>query len=163
MPRIVPLGVFSHGFDLVSDSAQPTAAFRGSVWREAGVVLAAGQEFEFRREGRRRFVLDGRHGLVASASRRGIFSSAWDVFVGERQFELARGGFMTRSYVLRTGGAEIGRVAKLGALKRGANADLPADFPLAAQVFISAIVLTQWRRDDAAAAGGAAAATGASG
>jgi hypothetical protein len=160
MPRIVPLGMFSHGFDLVSDSAQPAAGFRGSVWRESGEVMADGQDFKFRREGRRRFVLDGRHGLVASATRRGMFNSAWDVFVGERQFELVRGGFMTRAYVLRAGEVEIGRVAKTGALRRGANADLPPDLPLAAQVFISAVVLTQWRRDDSAASGGATGATG---
>jgi hypothetical protein len=160
MPHIVPLGMFSHGFDLVSDSAQPAAGFRGSVWRESGDIHADGQEFEFRREGRRRFVLDGRHGLVASASRRGLMSSAWDVFVGERQYDLVHAGFMTRAYVLRAGGVDIGRVAKAGMLKRGATVDFPPDLPLAAQVFISAVVITQWRRDDAANSGGSAAASG---
>jgi hypothetical protein len=153
MPRIVPLGMFSHGFDLVSDSAQPAAGFRGSVWQESGDIVADGQDFEFRRERRRRFVLDGRHGLVASATRRGPLSSAWDVFVGERQYELVRAGFLTGAYLLRAGGVEIGRVAKAGALRRGATADLPPDLPLAAQVFISAVVLTQWRRDAAVASG----------
>jgi hypothetical protein len=84
MFRIVPLGAFKHGFDLLDESGQPLAGFRGSVWREGGQIVAGPQRWEFGRDGRRRFRLDGPAGTVASAWKPSVWSSGWEVEAGTK-------------------------------------------------------------------------------
>jgi hypothetical protein len=152
MLRIVPLGVFKNGFDLVDEADQVVAAFRGSPWRESGQITAEGEPYGFRRDGRRRFTLDSPSGTLATAQRRSIWSARWDVAVRSQAYELVRAGWFTRTFLVRSGGAEVGRIARVGALRRGGTVDLPVGMPSAARAFIAAVVVTQWNRDDKAAA-----------
>jgi hypothetical protein len=156
MLRIVPLGAFKHGFDLLDESDQPLAAFRGSVWREGGQIVAGPRRCEFRRDGRRRFRLDGPAGTVATAVKPSVWSAGWVVEVGSLRYELVRAGWFARAWQLRGRGQTLGRVAPHRGSTRKAVADLPAELSPPVMAFVVAVVLTLWRRDEAAAAGAAA-------
>jgi hypothetical protein len=156
--RIVPLGAWRNGFDLVAEADRYVGGFRGSVWREGGEIVAGTERYGFVREGRRGFRLAGPHGDVAGAFRPSVWGGPWTLTVGTAGYELRRGGVFTRTWRLNRDGRQVGEVA--GRLLRGGGtADLPADLPPAAQVFVVAIVLTLWRRDDAAGGASATATT----
>jgi len=55
----------SHTRSTFDESDQPVAAFRGSVWREGGQILAGPQRCQLRRDRRRQFRLDRPAGTVA--------------------------------------------------------------------------------------------------
>lgn len=153
MLRIVPLGVFRNGFDLVGDGGQVTASFRGSVWRESGDILVAGQQYVFRREGRRRFRLGGPQGEVAVATCARRWSRGpWQIEVDARQYDLARASWLSRTYRLRLAGRPVGEVTGGRWGSHRGTVDLPAGLPAPAQAFIVAIVITLWRRAEASAA-----------
>jgi hypothetical protein len=160
MVRIVPLGVFKNGFDLVDGDGRRLGGFRGSVWRENGEIVAGERRYAFQRAGRRHFELVEKGQAEAVADRPSFWGGSWTIEAGERRYELARGGWLTRRYDLLRDGEKVGQVAPRGWGSRGGDADLPAELPVAAQAFVVAIVLTLWRREEASASSGAASSAG---
>lgn len=157
MVDVVPQGFFRNGFDLV-DAGRVVSTLRGSVWGEGGEIVAGGERFGFRREGRRRFRLDGGAGTVAVAERRSLWSGQWTVLLGVQEYGLVKAGWFARAYRLVDGDREVGRVDRAGTFRRGAVAELPG-LPAPVQAFVVAVVLALWKRHDDAASGGAAAST----
>ncbi len=158
MATVRPHGTFRNGFDLVDDAGRELGSFQGSAWREHGEVTAGGELAGFRRDGGRRFVLDGRAGELAAADKPSMWSGRWVVHAGGQAYELARSSWLSRSVELRRGDQVVGAVHPKG-LGSKAVVDLPAELPPAVQVFVVAVVLTL-RRRESSAAGSAAAASG---
>ena len=157
MAIVRPHGTFKNGFDLVDDAGRELGSFHGSAWRERGEVTAGGQLYGFRRDGGRRFALDGPGGELAAADKPSIWSGRWVVTAGGQAYELVRRSWLSPSFELRHGDRVVGAVHPKGFGSK-AVVDLPAELPPAVQLFVVAVVLTLWRRESAAA--GAAAASG---
>lgn len=157
MPTVRPHGTFKNGFDLLDDAGRELGTFHGSAWRERGEITADGQLAGFRRDGGRRFALDGPGGELAAAEKPSVWSGRWVIEAGGRAYELAKRSWLSRSFELRRGEEVVGSVHPKGFGSK-AVVDLPAELPPAVQLFVVAVVLTLWRRESAAA--GAAAASG---
>jgi hypothetical protein len=157
--RVQPHGSFKAGFDLLDGSGTAVGTFAGSAWREGGRIRAAGQEWEFRRAGGRRFVLAGPGGEHAAADRVSFWTDRWEVSAGGRTYELVKPGFWSRRYELRTGGRAVGVLTPKGVFDNKAEVELPDELPPAVALFTVVVVMRIWRRQGAAA--GAAGASGA--
>lgn len=155
-----PHGSFRTGFDLVDASGAAVGSFVGSAWRERGRIRDGGQEWEFRRERGRRFVLAGPTAEYAAADRLSLWTERWRVSTGGLAYELVTPSWWSRRYELRAGGHPVGRLDPKGMFGNKAHVELPAELPPAVGVFVVAVVMTIWRRQGAAA-GGAAAGAGA--
>jgi hypothetical protein len=162
MLTVVSHGSFKNGFDLLDEAGRTIGALTGSAWRESGRITDGQREYEFRKDGGRRWALAGPDGEPARAERTSFWSGKWRVDTGSGSYELAKPSMWTTEYELRAGGRLVGSVRRRGVFKSGAEAELPAELPAAVQVFVVAVVTTQWRRDSSAAAGGAAAGAAAS-
>lgn len=163
MLEVRPHGALKRGFDLVDRAGATVGAFSGSAWRERGRVLAGPREWEFRREGGRRFALVGPRGTEATADKPSLWSSTWRLTVGPRRYELVKPSWLSSRYELRAGGTTVGGLHRRGVFSSKTDVSLPPELPPPAQVFVVAIVLTLWRREQSsAAAGGGAAAAAAS-
>jgi hypothetical protein len=156
--QVTPHGSFKRGFDLVDLAGTPVGAFAGSVWKEGGRVQVRGQEWEFRRERGRRFVLAGPTDLAATADKPSVWSNRWVFTVGRRTYELVNPSWWSRRYELRADGQPVGGLSPRGVFDNKADVSLPADLPAPALVFVVAVAMTLWRRQAAAAGAGASAA-----
>jgi hypothetical protein len=145
--RVQPHGSFKNGFDLLDDSGAVVGSFSGSVWREGGRILVGGQEWEFRKDGGRRFELPG----YAAAERTSMWSGKWSLSAGGRTYELAKESWLSRGYDVTLDGRTVGGINPRGWSERKADVSLPAELPPPVQVFTVAVVLTQWRRDSSSA------------
>lgn len=154
MATVRPHGTFTHGFDLVDDSGHEQGTFTGSAWREGGEVSAGGQVARFRRDGGRRFALDGPAGELAVAEKPSVWSGPWVLHAGGRTYQLAKRSWLSSVFQLSEDGRVVGTLRPTGFLRRGAEVDLPAGLAPAVQVFAVAVVLTLWQRESAAAAAG---------
>lgn len=147
MGRVQPHGTFKNGFDLLDDADRVLGAFQGSAWRERGEITAAGEPAGFRRDGGRRFALDGRSGELAVAEKPSIWSGRWVLHAGGISYELAKRSWMSRGFELSRGGQVVGGIEPRGMFSNKAAVDLPAELPPLVQVFVVAVVLTLWRRE----------------
>jgi hypothetical protein len=114
MLRVVPVGVFGSGFDLLDELDRPVAAFRRSMLREEDQIVVGTKRWLFRPDGRRRFLLDrlDRVGeTVATAWQPSVWSSSWEVEARSPRYELVRAGRFTSDWELRGRGQTLGRVA----------------------------------------------------
>jgi hypothetical protein len=155
---VQPRGTWRRGFDVRDGSGAVLGAFEGSPWREGGRIRAGGQEWEFRRERSRRFVLAGPQGEWAAADRVSFWSGRWQVSTGGRTYELVKAAWYSQRFRLRAGGVVVGELSPRGVFGNKADVTLPPELPPAVQVFVIAVAMTLWRREQSAAAGGAAAA-----
>lgn len=158
MLTVHPHGTFNAGFDLVDEVRGPVGTLAGSAWREGGRVHVGPQEYGFRKDGGRRFALTGPGGgQLAGAERTSFWTSAWRVTTADRAYDLVKPSLWRSRYEVRQGGQVVGTLDRRGFLRSRAEVTLPPDLPPPVQVFVVAVVLTQWRRDSSAAAGGASA------
>jgi hypothetical protein len=86
-----------------------------------------------------------------------MFRTSHEVQHEGRTYLLKRPSAFRRSYAVWEAGAQVGSVAPTSAFSNAAAVDLPASMPVQVQVFVVAVVVTQWRRQQSAA--GASAST----
>jgi hypothetical protein len=152
-------GTWRRGFEVLDPAGMLVGSFEGSPWRENGRILAAGADYDFRRERSRRLVLVGSRGPEAAADRPSFWSGRWEVSAGGRTYELAKAAWYSQRFQLRAGGAVAGELTRRGVFGNKAEVSLPPELPPAAQVFVIAVVMTLWRRDDSASSAGPTGAT----
>ena len=159
MGRVRPHETFKLGFDLLDDGDRVLGSFQGSAWRERGEITGGGERAGFRRDGGRRFALDGGAGELAVAEKPSIWSGRWVLHAGGVSYELAKRSWLSRGYELRHGSKVVGSIEPKGVFSSTkAAVDLPAGFPPLVQVFVIAVVITLWRRDSSSSSGAAASA-----
>lgn len=155
MLTVQPHGAVTTGFDLVDDVRGTVGALAGSAWREGGRISAGGQEYEFHKDGGRRFALVGPGGgELATAERTSLWTASWRVTAGGRTYEVSKPSMWRSRYEIRDGGQVTGALDRRGFLRTRAEVTLPPDLPPAIQVFLVAVVMIQWRRDSTAASAG---------
>ena len=155
MLTAVPHGTSRNGFDLVDETGAAVATFRASARREQGEITSREGSWRFRRDGGRHFTLAGERGLLAEASKPGLWSGRWEVIVGSETYELSKRSWRSRAFEL-SGRSRLGEVRPQREFSRRAEVDLPPELPLPVQAFVVAVVRTLWRREQAAPTGTAA-------
>jgi hypothetical protein len=147
-----PRGVLTSGFDLVDDAGAVLASLEGSWWREGGTVRSGAGTWEVRRDGWAGFRLLRGEDAEATARSLGMFRTSLEVQHQGRTYLLKRPSAFRRPYAVWEAGTQVGSVAPTSAFSNAAAVDLPASMPVHVQVFVVAVVVTQWRRQQSAAA-----------
>lgn len=109
---------------LLSLDARPIGEFARLGWSSGfDVRLVGGRRLELRRRGwfSTTFDLfDRRTGeAIATATHRGVFSSAWDMTLGLGGCELVSAGLFNTGFELRAGGRRLAAVDRLGFCEGG--------------------------------------------
>jgi hypothetical protein len=141
-----PRGVFTNGFDLVDESGTELGSLDGSLWREGGTLHVGTDVWELRRDGWSGFRLLRGGVDEATARTRGMFRTSLDVQHEGRTYLLSRPSAFGRTYAVQEAGAEVGSVTPTSAFTNAAAVDLPSSMPTQLQLFIVAVIVTQWRR-----------------
>ncbi len=138
----------------VTDGERPVAHIEMSRWRERGVFAVQGVSYRVYREGRMSgdFLLRGSGTTVARARKPSAFRRTFLVEHEGQHYVLRKRSFFGRAFVLLRGDREVGSVSRVALFSRSAAIDLPADLPLAVQLFITWLVLIAWKRSARAAA-----------
>ena len=108
-----------------------------------------GQTYRLRRTGvlRDHFTLETDGGaVIASATQRDPLRRELAVEVGARRLTLSAASPLHSAYHLLEDERRVGAVHPRGALRHGAEADLPDALPLEASVFVLWVALLLWRR-----------------
>ncbi|MFT5289433.1 MAG: hypothetical protein ACI8QS_001296 [Planctomycetota bacterium] len=148
MLTAIPKSWFSWGYEIFQDS-RSVALLDQAHMREKGEILIQERNYQIGREG----LLSGAYFLrrdgenVATATKTSAFTRTFEVFTEGGLFTLASATAFKRRFVLRDGEKIIGSISPKTWISRKAVVDLPENFPLEIQVFITWLVVLMWRRE----------------
>lgn len=142
-------GFFKRGYDVVTGDRPVTALSGGR--RESCEFALAGVGYRIERDGRKRFVLTGPDGRVATAEQE--TGRSWSIKAATGNAKLVRPSRWRSGWELHQRGSAQGTIRGNGAFSRWYTADLPADLPLPVQVFAFYVVLVVYERSAQAASG----------
>ncbi len=150
-----PLNLFSQDFNIETEG-QKIAFLDIALWRESGEMSIEGKPYKLYREGLMSgaFVLEGEGRAVARAIKPSAFRSDFDLELNARHYSLKRDSLFGRSFSVFQNGVTVGSIRPVGLFTKRTIIDLPADWPVPAQVFVFWLVLVIWKRRDSAAAAG---------
>lgn len=153
MIEAVPKGWFSNDY-LLRQPHGTVADLDVSGWREKAEFDVAGGRFRLYREGMASgaYVLEQQGSVLARAVKPSAFQARFELQVGRRSFTLRRPRWWRSDFALFEGETQVGSVRRAGAFTRRTLVDLPAELPLAVQVFVFWLALVIWTREAAAAA-----------
>jgi hypothetical protein len=145
--QIVPTHWYSWDVTL-ADESRSVAGITLSSWREKGELTIDGGTYRVSREGMVSgdFVLEGRGGTVARATKPSVFRRELVIRYADRTYMLRPQSAFGRTFVLWEGSRELGSIAPHSAFTCKADADLPQDLPLTLRAFIVWLVLMSWKR-----------------
>lgn len=135
----------------VTDAQGSVSQWAGRFGREGATGVVDGDQYGFRKDGRKRFALAAGEREVASAERKDRSGRRWNVSVGERSYELIKPSAFRSKLELRDGQATLGTITRK---RRNTICDLPDDLPVALQSFLGFIAMALWSREAAASSGG---------
>lgn len=143
-------GFVKREYDLSSADEMITSLAGGR--RESCVFSLSGTEYRIERDGRKRFLLHGPEGQLATASRQ--TGREWAVRASTGNLKLVKPSIWRSGWEVQQRGSSKGGIRQDGAFKRTFTADMPADVPLPVAVFAFYVVLVLLERAAAAAAAG---------
>jgi hypothetical protein len=154
--KVIPKHWFSWDFRIEDAVGMPWGEVGLSTWRERGLVVVGGQQYEVSRQGLTGpFVLEGPGGELARAVKGSAFKHEFTLKVEGREYTLSRLSWWPREYGLFADTTRVGSVTPESWFCRRAEASLPDDVPGFAQAFVVWLTLLMWKR--AARAGAVAA------
>lgn len=140
-------GVFKREYEIYS-GGQLVTELTGRR-REGCEFSWSGTGYRAERDGRKRFVLHGPDGQVATAERQ--TAREWTVRTAAGNLTLVKPSVWRSGWEIRHGGT-AGGIRHDGGFTRTYTADVPADVPLPVAVFVLYVVLAIFERQAAAAA-----------
>ncbi len=147
----LPTSWFKPAFRLVRDGRE-VGHLTVSSFRERATFAVKDVEFTFYREGMTGdFVLEFQESVLARAQKPSAFKQRFTLAFEGQSYALAPASWYGRTFVLREGDEEAGRVRPLSAFSNKTDLDLPDALPLPVQVFCFWLVLILWKRAAAAA------------
>ncbi|MFW5952078.1 MAG: hypothetical protein ACOCVZ_08195 [Gemmatimonadota bacterium] len=140
----------------VMDGGREVAFLDRRVLREQASFALSGDRYTARRTSLARgtFVLEGPTGVLARATKTGIFRREFEVEAGPERWLLRAVSPLTREFQLLRDGVLLGTVQPVAILRRRARLDLSDAVPAPLQVFVAFLVLVLWKRAADAAVGG---------
>jgi hypothetical protein len=150
--EIAPKHIFSNTFQFRTQSHE-LVVLRGSSWRERAEFDLQGSRYRLYREGRLKgpFLLERDGRLIARAVKPSAFRERFEVEVNGAVYTLRKPSAFSRRFHLFSGEQQIGEIAPVSVFSRRSRINLPADIPLAIQLFIFWLALLMWKRQAAAA------------
>jgi hypothetical protein len=144
--------MFSNTFEFRTPS-QELVMLRASPWRERADFALQGSRYHLHREGRLKgpFLLERDGRVIARAVKPSAFRDRFEVELNGTTYTLRKPSAFSRRFHLFSGEQQIGEIAPVSAFSRRSRVDLPADIPLAMQLFIFWLALLMWKRQAAAA------------
>lgn len=132
----------------ISRDGQPMARLSLAMFSEKGELEIAGAAYQVSRagwaSGAWSMSQDGFE--LISAEKPSAFYRRFDVRVGEKAYTLQARSAVGRAFELLDGDRVIGTFEPVGWLSRKMHVNLPDDFSLAVQVFMTWLVIVLWRR-----------------
>ncbi len=149
-----PQGVTMRRYSVTRDGAL-VGELSFPTFGPSTVTPIAGQRYRLRRAGvlRDAFTLVADGAPVAHANQRDPLRREFAVEAGGRELGLRAESLLRSGYTLLEDNHIVGALHPAGALRRGIEADLPDDLPLATSVFLVWVVLMLWRRSRVVRAG----------
>lgn len=151
MLEAIPRGIFSNDFQL-RHRGRVVAELDVSTWREKAEVEIEGVRYRLYREGllSGAFVLERDGQVLAQAVKPSAFRSQFEVETVGRRFSVRKISMWSLFGVFE-GDSQIGSISQARWFTRRMHVDLPADWPIALQVFVFWLALLIVRREAAAA------------
>ncbi len=134
--------VWKNRYDITVDGRQ-LATWDGSSWKSGGTFEVDARRYEVRSNmwGSKYGMVDEDGTRIASANRVG--RKNWTVESDGRTYEFHRASMWRQEEELLYKGRRVGSVKRNSIWRSGAVADLPG-LPLPVEVFVLAVVLTEW-------------------
>ncbi len=148
MLRARRLGWFKREYEVETSSGPPVTVSGGK--REACTFELDGVGYRIERDGRKRFVLTGPNGRIATADRE--TGRQWAIKAQGGNAKLVRPSIWRSGWELHQRGSAQGTIRHDGAFSRWYPADLPADLDLSVRMLAFYVVLVLFERAAAAAA-----------
>ena len=156
--EMIPKNPFSNDFSFRTPEHE-LVKLDVSQWREVGKFTLKQDEFTLYREGewkdklklRGDFVLARNGQVIIRARKVSMFRSTFIIDLGGREFTLKKQSLFSRTFVVQQNDREIGSIRRVNFWSRRSLVELPADWPVALQVYVFWLVLMMWNRDDDAA------------
>jgi hypothetical protein len=133
----------------VSDDDGHRGLWTRRRFRETMTGELAGNPFELRRDGRRRFTLTSSGTVFATAE--AMARGRWTISVDGSPYQLRRSSTRRSDMELRRDEIAVGSIRKGRALRGQVLCDLPAELSPAVQAFIGFVVVALWNRAAASA------------
>jgi hypothetical protein len=143
-------GFFKREYDLSSADEMITSLTGGR--RESCVFSLSGTEYRIERDSRKRFLLHGPDGRLATAERE--TGREWSIRADTGNLKLVKPSMWRSGWEVQQRGASKGDIRQEGAFKQTFTADVPADVPLPVAVFAFYVILVLFERSAAAASAG---------
>jgi hypothetical protein len=143
-------GFFKREYEISSDGTAATSLLGGR--QESCEFSLSGTNFIIERDGRKRFLLYGPDGRLATAERQ--TGREWAVRAATGNLTLVKPSFWRSGWEIHQRGSSQGEIWTEGAFKATYHADIPADVPPPIAVFAFYVVLVIFERAAAAAAAG---------
>jgi hypothetical protein len=155
MLEIAPRNIFSNTYELRTP-AHELVALRASSWRERAEFDLQGSRYRLYRQSRLKgpFLCERDGRVIANAVKPSAFRERFEIELDGVSYMLRKLSAFSRRFYLFSGEQQIGEIAPMSAFSRRARIDMPADIPLAVQLFMFWLALLMWKRQAAAAAAG---------
>jgi hypothetical protein len=158
MLEMIPRSIFSNRFSFRTPD-YALVELDVSQWREVATFQLKGDTFAMYREGewggkfklRGDFVLEQNGKVIVRAAKPSVLTSTFSISTGAATFTLKRKFLIGRTFAVLQNGRELGLIRRAELLSRRTLVDLPADWPIALQVFLFWLVLIMWNRGNAIA------------
>jgi hypothetical protein len=142
--------MFKREYEITSAGEVLTSLLGGR--REGCAFSLSGTDFRIERDGRKRFLLHGPDGRVATAERQ--TGREWAVRAATGNLKLVKPSIWRSGWDVMQRGTRKGDIGHDGVFKSTYTADLPVDVPEPVAVFTLYVVLVIFERAAAASAGG---------
>lgn len=143
-------GIFRREYEISSDGMADMSLFGGP--QESCEFSLSGANFAIERDGRKRFLLYGPDGRLATAERQ--TGREWAVRAATGNLTLVKPSIWRSGWEVHQRGSSQGEIWTEGAFRATYHADIPADVPQPVAVFAFYVVLVIIERAKAAAAAG---------
>jgi hypothetical protein len=140
-------GLFRREYEVESDRG-PLTTLSGTR-REGCEFTLDATAYRVERDGRRRFLLHGPDGRVATAER--ATRREWAVQATSGNLKLVKPSMWRSVWEVHQRGSARGTIQRAGMFSRTVNADVPLDVPLPVGVLALHVVLVHFEREAAAA------------
>lgn len=143
-------GFWKRAYEVETGDGPPIEVNGGR--RETCTFTLGGESYRIERDGRKRFVLSGAGGRIASADRE--TGRQWAIKARSGNAKLVRPSFWRSDWELHQRGSAQGTIRHDGVFSRWYTADLPTDVELPVRLLAFYVVLVLVERAQAAAASG---------
>jgi hypothetical protein len=143
-------GILKRVYEITSNGEAATSLLGGR--RESCEFSLSGTGFRIERDGRKRFLLHGPDGRLATAERE--TGREWTVRAATGNVTLVKPSIWRSGWEVRQRGSRKGDIRSEGVFRTTYTADIPADVPLPVAVFTLYVILVVFERAAAASAGG---------